>query len=104
MYEQIKEDAVLRKQMREEKDKLRKAIEEACRVKSAQDVIKEVEEAAAKREQEEQYAIMKKSEEEKIIRAAKSAANNAKWSGGSLPSPNKPLSTISKNNLLPLRS
>ena len=90
--------------MREEKEKLRVALEEANKIKTAEDVKREVETEALRRKQIEEKEIADKLAEEKRIRLEKAALNNSKWSGGSVPSPVKPIFTVNKNNPLPLRS
>jgi hypothetical protein len=90
--------------MREEKEKLMKALHEANKIKTAEDIKREVQEEAANRKQQVEQDLADKIGEEKRIRAEKAALNNSKWSGGSVVSPGKPLSTVNKNNNLPLRS
>lgn len=78
--QQIKEEALRRRQLREAKAKMQEALENANKVKSAEEVALEVQRAAEKAAAEEAAALKKKEEEEKAARAARKAALNAKWS------------------------
>ena len=75
-----------RKNLREAKSKLNSAIQDANRIKSAEEIAKEVKEANERRIAEEAAAEKKKMLDELAARAARKAALNAKWGGGT---PNK---------------
>jgi len=79
---QIKEEFLRRKNLREAKSKLNSAIQDANRIKSAEEITKEVKEANERRIAEEAAAEKKKMLDELAARAARKAALNAKWGGG----------------------
>ena len=81
---QIKEEAARRKALREAKQKMNDAIMNADKVKSAEEVAKEMKVQAEKQALSEAEALKKKDEDEKAARAARKAALNAKWSGSGL--------------------
>ena len=83
----IKEEAALRKQLREAKLKEKQAIEAAQTQRTKEDVEREIKEAALKKEQEDAAIEAKKKAEELEERRRKKEALNAKWSkdGGHVP-------------------
>lgn len=82
----IKEEAAHRKQLRETKKQLEKAVEDANKQKTAEDIIRETKEAAEKKRLDEAATEAAKIEAENKVRAERKAALNAKWSGSSTPS------------------
>jgi len=82
LFLQIKEEFLRRKNLREAKAKLNSAIVDANRIKSAEEIAKEVKEANERRIAEEAAAEKKKMLDELAARAARKAALNAKWGGG----------------------
>ena len=84
---QIKEEFLRRKALREAKTKLNSAILDANRIKSAEEIAKEVKEANERRLAEEAAAEKKKVMEELAARSARKAALNAKWGGGAPKTP-----------------
>ena len=82
VFTQIKDEYLRRKALREPKAKLNSAILDVNKVKSAEEIAKEVKEANERRIAEEAAAEKKKVMEEIAARAARKAALNAKWSGG----------------------
>jgi hypothetical protein len=83
----IKEEAALRKQLREAKLKEKQAIEAAQTQRTKEDVEREIRDAALKKEQEDAALEAKKKAEELEERRRKKEALNAKWSkdGGQIP-------------------
>ena len=79
---QIKEEFQRRKALREAKAKLNSAIVDVNRVKSAEEIAREVKEANERRIAEEAAAEKKKMLDELAARSARKAALNAKWSSG----------------------
>lgn len=80
--QQIKEEAARRKALREAKMKMNEAIKNANRVKTAEEIAKEVAEEAERRKAAEEAEKKRKEEEEKAARAKRKAELNAKWGGG----------------------
>ena len=78
----IKEEAALRKQLRDAKMKEKAAIEAANNQRSKEDVEREMREAKLKKEQEESEIEAKNKAAELEERRKKKEALNAKWSGG----------------------
>ena len=80
--QQIKEEFLRRKNLREAKNKLNSAILDANRIKSAEEIAREVKEANERRAADEAAAEKKKMLDELAARSARKAALNAKWGGG----------------------
>ena len=72
--------------MREAKALHNKALEEAMRIKTAEDIQKEVQKKALREAANAAALVAQREAEEKRIRAERKAANEAKWGGG-LPPP-----------------
>jgi hypothetical protein len=68
--------------LREAKAKLNQAVLDSNRIKSAEEIAREVKENNERRIAEEAAAEKKKVMEELAARSARKAALNAKWSGG----------------------
>lgn len=68
--------------MREAKQKMNEAIQNANKVKSAEEIAREVALEAERRKAEEAAEAKRKEEEEKAARAKRKAELNAKWGGG----------------------
>jgi hypothetical protein len=83
----VREEAALRKQLREAKLKEKQAIEAANTQRSKEDVEREIKEAALKKEQEAAEIEAKKKADELEQRRKKKEELNAKWSkdGGNIP-------------------
>lgn len=83
----IKEEAALRKQLREAKLKEKAAIDAANSQRSKEDVEREIREATLKKEMEDAAAEAKRKADELEERRKKKEALNAKWSkdGGAVP-------------------
>jgi hypothetical protein len=80
--QQIKEEAARRRALREAKQRMNDAIKNLNKVKSAEEVAKEVALAAEKAAADEAAAAKRKEDEEKAARAARKAMLNAKWGSG----------------------
>jgi hypothetical protein len=92
MYDlpQIKEEAAMRRALREAKQKQQEAEAEANKKKSSEDIAREIKEASERQAAEEARIKAEKDEEERQARAARKAALNAKWGGGGSTSPPAP--------------
>jgi FKBP-type peptidyl-prolyl cis-trans isomerase len=81
--QQIKEEAQRRKALRDAKHKVIEAEKEANRVKTPEEVAKDLQLEADRRKRLEEAEKKKQEEEEKAARTARKAALNAKWGGSS---------------------
>lgn len=84
--QKIREEAARRRALREAKALHNKALEEAMRIKTAEDIQKEVQKKALREAANAAALVAQREAEEKRIRAERKAANEAKWGGG-LPPP-----------------
>lgn len=80
--QQIKEEAARRRALRDAKIRMNEAIQNLNKVKSAEDVAREVALAAEKAAADEAAAAKRKEDDEKAARAARKAMLNAKWGSG----------------------